>query len=77
MGEHLDVVGLRSGRLKRGAHRVHHALGLVARRARRLRRVQRRPGDEHRVRERAPDVDPEQHGATTYSGRAQQGAAAR
>jgi len=74
--EHLDVAGLRARRLERRPDRVHHALGLIARRGRRLGGVQPPAGHEDRVRERAADVDPEQHGAQRTAA-APGGAAAR
>ena len=58
--EGLDVARLAASAPQRGAHRVHDAARLVVGRARRLRRDQPPVLErEHRVGERAADVNPE------------------
>jgi hypothetical protein len=57
VGERADVGGLRPRSLQRRPHGGQHALGLVVRRRRRLRRHQPPADRDDGVGERAADVD--------------------
>ena len=65
--ERLDLPGVRAGLLQRRLDGGEHALRLVLRRRRRLRRDQPAPGGDDGVREGAADVDAQEHGRGIYA----------
>ncbi len=68
VGEGPDLVGARVRALQRGGDRRQHALGLVARRGRRLGGDEPAARGHHRVGEGPAYVDPEQHLAANLPG---------